>query len=126
MASARSAADVERGANIDELRHLAVGSWVVRESLGERPEEKDRILDLIVRGRQLWNEVPSAEVIYNREVLFQRGLEQRGDVVGDYEIEPGVRLVDTSAEQRLEMALAWSNELQEGRLAYMGLEEAIP
>jgi len=121
-----AAADVERGANIDELRHLAVGSWVVRESLGERPEEKDRILDLIVRGRQLWNEVPSAEVIYNREVLFQRGLEQRGDVVGDYEIEPGVRLVDTSAEQRLEMALAWSNELQEGRLAYMGLEEAIP
>lgn len=121
-----AAADIEKGANIDEVRHLTVGSGVVRAHLLDHPDEKPRILDIITRGRELWASLPTPEVIFRREQLFQQGLEQHADVAGDYEIEPGTRLVDTTPEQRLEMALSWSNEMQDSRLAYMGLEEAVP
>jgi hypothetical protein len=42
-------------------------------------------------------------------------------VVGDYEIWPGKRLIDSSPEERLMTAATWSFEMQESRLAYMGL-----
>ncbi len=120
-----AAADIERGANIDEIRHLSVGSSVIRQHLIESPDDKPRLLDIIVRGRKLWSELPTAEVIMRRELLYQEGIEQHADVVGDYEIRPGQRLLDTTPEERLQMALDWSNDMQESRLAYMGLEEAI-
>lgn len=119
-----AAADIERGANIDEVRHLTVGSSVVRQHLVDHPEDTDRLVELISRGRELWNSLPTPEVIFKREQLFQQGLEQHADVVGDYEIEDGRRLIDTTPEERLEMALRWSSEMQDGRLEYMGLGDA--
>ena len=98
----------------------------MREYLLGHPEETARLVDLIARGRRLCAELPAAEVICRREQLFQAGHEQHADVVGDYEIEPGVRLLATTPERRLEMALTRSNEMQEARLAYMGVEAAIP
>ncbi|HEX8075020.1 MAG TPA: hypothetical protein VF545_08565 [Thermoleophilaceae bacterium] len=120
-----AAADIERGANIDEIRHLSVGSWVVRKHLDDHPHDKERVLELIKTGRALWQELPAPEVILRREVLFQEGLEQHAELVGDYEVWDGRRLVDTTAEERLEAALTWSNDTQESRLRYMGLGEAI-
>jgi hypothetical protein len=120
------AAQVERGANIDEIRHLTVGSAVVRQHLLDHPQEKPRILDLIVRGRKLWAELPAQDVIVRREIFFQQGLEQHADVVGNYEIWPGKRLIDTTPDERLVAAQTWSAEMQNSRLQYMGLPEAIP
>lgn len=119
-----AAADIERGANIDEIRHLSVGSWVVRRHLLDHPEDKARVLELITNGRRLWEQLPVAETIFKREVLFQQGLEQHADLVGDYEVWDGRRLVDTTAEERLETVLRWSTETQDSRLEYMGLPEA--
>lgn len=121
-----AAADIERGAAIDEIRHLTVGSSAVRQWVRAHPEDKDHLLDVISRGREHWASLPVADVIFRREQLYQQGLERHADIVGDYEIEEGQRLIDTTPEQRLDMALTWSNDMQEGRLAYMGLEEAIP
>lgn len=120
------AAQIERGANIDEVRHLTVGSAVVRQYLLDHPEEKPRVLDIITRGRKLWEELPTDDVILKRELYFQEGLEQHAAVVGDYEIWDGRRLIDTTAEERLGAANTWSAEIQDSRLRYMGLEEAIP
>lgn len=120
------AAQIERGANIDEVRHLTVGSAVVRQYLLNRPEEKPRVLDVITRGRKLWDDLPTDDTIMKRELYFQEGLEQHADVVGDYEIWDGRRLADTSPEERLDAANTWSAEMQDSRLRYMGLEEAIP
>ena len=117
---------IERGANIDEIRHLTVGSNVVREYLLEHPQETSRVLGIISRGRELWAQLPTAEVIVRREMLFQAGLEQHAGVVGDYEIWPGKRLIDTTPEDRLVAAQTWSMEMQNSRLQYMGLAEAIP
>lgn len=119
-------AEIERGANIDEIRHLTVGSAVVREYLLAHPDEKPRVLDIINRGRALWAGLPTADVIMKRELLFQEGLQQHADVVGDYEIWPGKRLIDTTPEERLVAAETWSMEMQNSRLQYMGLPEAIP
>lgn len=115
------AAQIERGANIDEIRHLTVGGSVVRQHLLDHPEDKARVLDIITRGRELWTQLPTAEVIFKRELYFQEGLGQQRDVVGDYEIWEGRRLIDTTPEERLMAANNWSQEMQNSRLRYMGL-----
>jgi len=121
-----AAAEIERGANIDEIRHLTVGSAVVREHLEQHPEDRERIRDIITRGRELWARLPTTDVIFKRELFFQQGLERHADVVGDYEIWPGRRLIDTTPEERLVAAHTWSAEMQNSRLEYMGLtEEAL-
>jgi hypothetical protein len=119
-----AAADIERGAAIDEIRHLTVGSAVVRQHVLEHPDDRDRLVELIRRGRALWAGLPTPEVIYRRELLYQEGLLQHADVVGDYEITPGRRLIDSTPEERLMLALDWSTEMQDSRLAYMGLGAA--
>jgi hypothetical protein len=117
-----AAADIERGAGIDEIRHLTVGSSVAREFLQRHPADRERMLGLIVRGRELWEGLPARDMVYRRELLFEKGIRQHEDTVGDYEIWPGRRLLDTSAEERLETALEWTDRMQRFRLAYMGLE----
>ncbi len=118
--------DIERGACVDEIRHLAAGSWFIREHLRAHPGDRDKLVELLVEGRRRWDELPTVEVIVKREVLYQEGLEQHRDEVGDYEIFPGRKLVDTDVQERLLAALQWSHDVQAQRLAYMGLEAVIP
>lgn len=119
-------ADIERGACVDEIRHLTVGSWVIRDHVEKHPEEKQELIDLIVEGREVWQSLPVPEIIYEREQQYQEGIESVADHIGDAEIVPGMRLVDSTPEDRLKMAVGWAQEVQESRLTYMGLEEAIP
>jgi hypothetical protein len=120
-----AAAEIERGAGIDEIRHLSVGSSIAREYLLKHPEDKPRILELIRAGREMWADLPAADLVHRRELLFQQGLEQHAALAGDYEIWPGRRLVDTTAEEREQTAHEWAETMQRARLAYMGLGEAI-
>jgi hypothetical protein len=116
-----AAAEIERAAGIDEIRHLTVGSAVIRQYLQEYPGELPRLKDLIERGRALWADLPVLDMILRRERLFQEGMQQLGHVVGDYELAAGKRLLDSTPEDRLMMAATWSMELQDSRLAAMGL-----
>ncbi|MER7001068.1 VlmB-like protein [Streptomyces sp. NPDC000410] len=115
------AAEIERAAGIDEIRHLSVGSTIVRRHLRRHPEELDRIRELVGRGNELWSRLPVQELTYRREQLYQQGLEQHRDLAGDYELWPGRRLVDTTAEERMLAAAEWARTTQESRLADMGL-----
>lgn len=119
-----AAALVERGANMDEIRHLAVGSSVVRRHLMEHPEERPRLLEIVTEGRRLWEKLPMQEVLFRRESLFQEGLAEHAGLIGDYEVWPGRRLVDTGIQERMEAAARWSQETQDTRLAYMLLSDA--
>lgn len=116
-----AAAGIERAAGIDEIRHLTVGSAVIRQHLQANPGELPRLKDLIERGRALWGSLPVLDMILRREKLFQEGMQQLRHVIGDYEIAPGQRLIDSTPEERLMMAATWSIELQDSRLAAMGL-----
>jgi hypothetical protein len=116
-----AAAQIERAAGVDEIRHLTVGSAVVRQHLEAHPEDGARLKELIERGRAMWADLPVLDMILRRERLFQQGMEALADVVGDYELEPGTRLLDTTPEDRLMMAATWSQEMQDSRLAWMGL-----
>jgi hypothetical protein len=120
-----AAADIERGAGIDEIRHLTVGSAIVRDHLRENPQDKERLLELIQEGYALWDKLPTTQQLMRREELFQQGVERHGDLLGDYEIWPGRRLADTTAQERLETGHEWAARMQRTRLAYMGLEEAV-
>lgn len=120
-----AAAEIDKGAGIDEIRHLTVGAWIGREYLREHPGERGRVVKMIRDGMQLWDELPTHQMVYDREVRFQEGLALHGDIVGDYEIWPGRRLIDTTPKERQDTADQWSDEMKAKRLVYMGLEEAL-
>jgi hypothetical protein len=115
------ASQIERAAGIDEIRHLTVGSSIVRQHVRRHPEERARLLGLIDQGQSVWSGLPVFDVILRREALFQEGLAALAGVVGDYEVWPGRRLIDTTPDERLVAAATWSAEMQAERLAYMGL-----
>ncbi|MBB1244473.1 VlmB-like protein [Streptomyces durbertensis] len=120
-----AAAELSRTAAIDEIRHLAVGSSILRDHLVAHPEYRPRLLEILHAGRKLWDEVPDREFVIHREELFQQGMEQHADVVGDYELWPGRRMLDTTPEERYDTAERWTDEMAEVRMAYMGLEDAV-
>ncbi|KUO09847.1 VlmB-like protein [Streptomyces sp. DSM 15324] len=118
-----AAASVERGAGIDEIRHLTVGSEIVKRHLERDPSLKPHLADVVRRGNELWGKLPVLAVLQRREELFQAGIEQIADVIGDHEIWPGRRLLDSTPDERIATALQWSAETQTTRLAYMGMGE---
>jgi hypothetical protein len=120
-----AAAEIDRGAGIDEIRHLSVGAAIARQHLIKHPGDKGRVLAMIREGMRLWTELPIHDLLYRREELFQQGLREQADVVGDYEVWPGRRLIDTTPDERLETADRWSADMKAKRLKYMGLEEAL-
>jgi hypothetical protein len=116
-----AASEIERAAGIDEIRHLTVGSAVIKQYLQANPDELPRLKDLIERGRALWGGLPVLDMILRREKLFQEGMLQLRHIVGDYELAPGKRLIDSTPEERLMMAATWSLQMQDSRLSAMGL-----
>jgi hypothetical protein len=116
-----AAARVERLAAVDEIRHLSVGTAVIRDHLDAHPGDRARLRQLVAQGQELWSGLPVLELLLQRETLFQDGIAGLGDVIGDYEIWPGRRLIDTTAEERVGAAAEWAAELQTSRLASMGL-----
>ncbi|GAB2819350.1 ferritin family protein [Streptomyces daliensis] len=120
-----AAADIEHGAGIDEIRHLTVGSFIVREHLLKNPQDKQRSLQLLEEGYALWDKLPTTQQLLRREELFQRGIEEHGHLLGDYQVWPGRRLVDTTAQERVETGQQWARHMQQTRLSYMGLDEAL-
>lgn len=119
-----AAADVERAAGIDEIRHLAVGSATVREHLSQFPQDKARLEEFVRKGRELWEGLPIFDMLVRREEKFQAGMQQFADVIGDYEVWSGRRLIDTTPEERILAAGTWAAQMQDSRLAYMGLNTA--
>jgi hypothetical protein len=122
----QATADIERGACVDEIRHLAVGSWIIRKHVQDNPADTQRLVDFVAEGRRNWARLPTAEIIFAREQRFQEGIGRHAGAIGDYQVFPGRRLVDTTPEERMLRALQWSEEVQRSRLTYMGLGAAMP
>jgi hypothetical protein len=120
-----AAAEIDRGAGIDEIRHLTVGADIARRHLIDHPQDRPRVVRMIREGVRMWAELPVHAMIAAREELFQQGLREHAAHVGDYEIWPGRRLVDTTPDERLLTADRWSEDMKRQRLRYMGLEEAL-
>jgi hypothetical protein len=121
-----AASEIARGAAIDEIRHLSVGSSIIRDHLRRRPEHRPRLLEILRDGRRLWDDLPDRRYVIRREELFQEGMRQHADLVGDYEVWPGRRLLDTTADERYDTVDSWTEKMAEVRLRYMGLEDALP
>jgi hypothetical protein len=119
-----AASEIARGAAIDEIRHLTVGSSIIRDHLIAHPQDRARLMEIIDRGNQLWSEVPDQEFVLPREELFQQGMREHADLLADYEIWPGTRLLDTTALERYAAAEQWTDDMAAVRMAYMGLDGA--
>ncbi|MFJ4920606.1 VlmB-like protein [Streptomyces sp. NPDC088725] len=113
--------EISRGTAIDEIRHLTVASTILRNHVARVPEYRPRLLEILRAGVRLWDEVPDREFVIHREELFQKGMAEQADLIGDYELWPGVRMLDTTPDQRYDMAEQWTDEMAEARMAYMGL-----
>ncbi|MEV4616635.1 VlmB-like protein [Kitasatospora sp. NPDC049258] len=113
--------EISRGTAIDEIRHLTVASTILRDHVAAHPEYRPRLLEILRAGVKLWDEIPDKPFVLHREELFQQGMFDHADLIGDYEVWPGVRLLDTTPEQRYDMAERWTDEMAESRMAYMGL-----
>lgn len=113
--------EISRGTAIDEIRHLTVASTILRDHVARHPEYTPRLLEILRSGVQLWDELPDRKFVIYREELFQKGMSDHADLIGDYEVWPGVRLLDTTPDQRYDMAEQWTDEMAETRMAYMGL-----
>jgi alkylation response protein AidB-like acyl-CoA dehydrogenase len=118
-------ADMEKGAGIDEVRHLAVGTSLVREHLRDHPEDTGRLLELVQRGMAMFLTLPVYNQLGRWEELYQQGLADRADIVGDYEIWPGRRLVDTTPQERIQKASEITNAVHRTRVTDMGLGAAL-
>lgn len=119
------AGEIARGAAIDEIRHLAVGSSYVRDHLIRHPEDRGHVLEVLRRGRQLWDQLEDEEFVMHRERLFQEGMQPHAEALRDYELFPGRRLIDTTPQERWDLAAKWNDDLADARLRFMGLPEAI-
>jgi hypothetical protein len=115
---------IARGASIDEIRHLTVGSSIVREHLLTDPEYRPRLMDILDRGRELWAGIPDKKFVIHREELFQEGMCQYADLIADYELFPGRLLLSTTPDERYDTAERWTDQMAAVRLAYMGIVEA--
>lgn len=119
-----AAGEIARGAGIDEIRHLTVGSSIVREHLIANPDYRSRVLEIVTEGRKLWDEVPVLKYVLRRENLFQEGMQEHADLLDGYEVFPGRKLLDTEPMERYDIAERWTDEMSEARLHYMKLPEA--
>ncbi|MFE4538987.1 VlmB-like protein [Streptomyces scopuliridis] len=113
--------EISRGTAIDEIRHLTVASTILRDHVVKHPEYRPRLLEILRDGVRLWDRLPDREYVLPREEMFQKGMYEHADKIGDYELWPGVRMLDTTPEQRYGMAEQWTDEMAEARMAYMGL-----
>jgi hypothetical protein len=120
-----AAGEIARGASIDEIRHLTVGSAIVRDHLAKHPQYRPQLMKVLRRGRKLWDEVPDEKFVLRREELFQEGMAAHRAMLRDYEIFPGRLLIDTTPKERYDIAARWTDDLADARLAYMDLPEAV-
>jgi hypothetical protein len=119
-----AAGEIARGAGIDEIRHLTVGSSIVREHLIRNPDYRSRVMNIVMEGRRLWDEVPVLKYVLRREDLFQEGMREHADLLDGYEVFPGRKLLETTPTERYDIAERWTDEMAEARLRYMDLAEA--
>jgi hypothetical protein len=82
-------------------------------------------MDFVAEGFQRWHAVPVTEMMIERETLYQQGMSAHKAILGNLEVAAGLRLADSTVEQRLGIAVRWSREMQANRLTYMGLSELI-
>lgn len=119
-----AASEIARGAGIDEIRHLTVGSSIVREHLIRNPSYRSRVMEIVTAGRRLWDELPAEKYVMRREKLFQEGMQEHAGLLEGYEVFPGRKLLETTATERHGIAERWTDEMAEARLRYMDLMEA--
>ncbi len=119
-----AAGEIARGATVDEIRHLTVGSSIVREHLVRCPGYRSRVMQIVKAGRKLWDEVPVRKYVLRREDLFQVGMHEQAKLLEGYEVFPGRKLLDTTAVERYDIAERWTDEMAEVRLRYMKIPEA--
>ncbi|MVO88432.1 VlmB-like protein [Streptomyces sp. p1417] len=117
--------EISRGTSIDEMRHLTVANTILRDYVRDNPAYRPRLLEILRSGVDLWDSIDDRKFVMHREELFQKGMHEHAGLIADYEIWPGTRLLDTTADQRYAMAEQWTDKMAAARLADMGLPTEV-
>ena len=120
------ASNVQHQANLDEIRHLTVCANILKAAIERDYQVFQQINTVLEQGMELWQQIPIQEVVYQRELLFQQGMLEYREVVGDQILAGNLRLIDSTPEQRLHLTFEWTQQVQASRMKYIGLEKLAP
>ncbi len=119
------AAQVQRSANIDEIRHLCVCAEIMKTGMHSSVKIRDELIDCIKKGLALWNELPVFDMLHARETAYQKGMQAQASLLEGYEISKDILLKETDQNQRIQIASQWSHMMQFERLEYLGIREEV-
>lgn len=119
------ASNIQHQANLDEIRHLTICANIIKEAIERNPLVLEQVGTVLHDGMELWKKIPIKDIIYKREVLFQKGMLEYKEIVNDQPLTKELRLIDSTPEQRLHLTFEWTQQMQASRIKYMGLEKVM-
>ncbi|AOY82444.1 hypothetical protein BJP36_23585 [Moorena producens JHB] len=119
------ASNIQHQANLDEIRHLTICANIIKEAIERNPQVLGQVGTVLYDGMELWKKIPIKDIVYKREVLFQKGMFEHKNIVGDQPLTEELRLIDSTPEQRLQLTFEWTQQMQASRIKYMGLEKLM-
>jgi len=109
------------GAFKDETRHVGFAEKKLADAIQQRPEEKERLSRLATECSVRMQK--AFESFLNQFVgLYQEACMEHKDLVGDAEIAPGMRMIDTPVVDQVNMVLSDIINGHRERLKKIGLE----
>ncbi|NET58789.1 MAG: hypothetical protein F6K47_22360 [Symploca sp. SIO2E6] len=116
------ASNIQHQANLDEIRHLTICANIIKKAIEGNPQVIGQVGSVLHDGMELWKNIPIQDIVYKREVLFQKGMLEHKNIVGDQPLTEELRLIDSTPEQRLQLTFEWTQQMQTSRIKDMGLE----
>ncbi|MFL1538416.1 hypothetical protein ACJOYG_01640 [Acinetobacter baumannii] len=117
----KKASEIQRYANVDEVRHLTICAEILKSKVNTNPEIKNSLQECIHEGLNIWNTSNIQNIILQRESLYQQGIEENQHLIEDYYLVDGILLKDTTPEMRLEISNSMVHQMQKSRLEYIGI-----
>jgi hypothetical protein len=113
--------DLVKFAFYDECRHVSFGEAQVRELTRGNIESHSRIQKLVSELTMVMEEA-FRDFIKKLVPVYQLACERHKEVVSDFEIAPGMKMVDTPVSEQIEILLQVIKREHKARLERIGLE----
>ena len=112
--------EIIMGAFKDETRHVGFAEYKMMDVLSKHPEERERLSALATKLSKVMTE--SFEIFLSLFVgEYQEACQDHAELIGDTEIAPGMRMIDTPVEEQVRFLLKEIQEVHKQRAEKIGL-----
>lgn len=116
------ASAIQKYANSDEVRHLTLCCDILKRAIKNNANTLHTLKSCIVEGLGIWNTSNINNIIMNREILFQKGMNDNINLLENYYLTKDVMLKDTTPDSRLKISHEMVEALQKSRLRDIGID----